>query len=205
MNYAPSTEISYISSTTNSLFDENNDSILHRHPDEFIHGCIIAQKLSKGDIARLNFIYGKSPKRENCTFKTTKKEHITQGFYECVTCWGHNSKLICCADCRHDCHAQHEVVYHPASKEMVFCDCGANDHELKCTILSTGDNPTQQNFKMCTSCTNTRGKDNLVCKPCTQRCHDGHELKMENNSEVGVCSCTLCALEVAKTKNKLNI
>ena len=142
----------------------------------------LANTFSKGDLESLNFIYGKG--NTKCSFEEYGSDFLSQAFYECYDCWGENSVLGCCIPCRFECHKDHNVKYVPPSKELFFCDCGKNKHQLKCTVISTGHKEYYQPIFKCKTC-----NMNDFCFPCSKKCHIGHQTEIEESFSYCTCDC----------------
>jgi len=142
----------------------------------------LAKDFSKGDIDALNFIYGKM----KCTAEDYGFKFLSQGFYECLDCWGKDSALGCCCACRFTCHKTHRVIHHPPTK-LFFCDCGVNGHKIACTTTSTGKTGYRQPWLKCLTCFKDNDK-NGVCFPCSKTCHLGHETEYRYGLK-NICNC----------------
>ena len=140
-----------------------------------------AETFSKGDLEALNFFYGGGSVK--CSLEEYGSKFLSQAYYECRDCWGENSVMGCCIPCRFKCHKNHNVKYVDPLKELFFCDCGKNEHQLKCTFLSTGNQDYMQPIYQCKTC-----KKNDFCFPCSKKCHKGHEIVIEKS--ISFCKCT---------------
>ena len=154
---------------------------------------------SEGDIESLHVVYGKELV---CTFSKTGRDYTNQGFYECETCWGINSQAGCCVSCRFICHKGHQVIYHQPGKDTFFCDCGLNEHNLKCTRISSGTSKINQPLYDCVTC-----KKGPLCYPCSANraaCltqHTTHSVVL-SKTRYGCCSCECSLTQNKKTKSE---
>ena len=172
------------------------DGLLTTQEKEILENPKFPTDFSEGDIDAIEFVYGC---KLTCTFEKTVREYTSQPYYECITCWGENSRAGCCASCRRFCHKEHEVIYHPPGDEQFFCDCGVNKHELACTKASTGNIPCLQPMFTYLDCPT----EDPICFPCATKLNcEARELKEDLIK--GICACKNQCCNT-RTKSLLNI
>lgn len=134
---------------------------------------------------------------EQCTYHKYGKEHISQSYYTCSTCWGPDGTFGCCIPCASSCHKGHRL-----KKEygLFYCDCGDNNHQPRCTRNQTGQTYYSQPFYKCHTCFSQPNEG--VCYPCTVNCHSGHNIVYDGLTPA-FCDCGLyCHCKIANSKGE---
>ena len=121
-----------------------------------------------------------------CTYDQYGSAARNQKWYECLSCWGKESRISCCEVCANECHSGHELVPHHDAEDFI-CHCGISRHQAKvCTYYFTGNQYLRQPFYFCHSCfTNPRAG---CCYQCMQTCHLGHNISFKGSIN-GFCDC----------------
>ena len=121
-----------------------------------------------------------------CTYDQYGSAARNQKWYECLSCWGKESRIGCCEVCANECHSGHELVAHHDAEDFI-CHCGISSHQTKvCTNYFTGNQYLRQPFYFCHSCfTNPRAG---CCYQCMQTCHLGHHISFKGSVDA-FCDC----------------
>ena len=121
-----------------------------------------------------------------CTYDQYGSAVRNQKWYECLSCWGKDSRMGCCEVCANECHSGHELVPHHDAEDFI-CHCGISSHQTKvCTYYFTGNQYLRQPFYFCHSCfTNPRAG---CCYQCMQTCHLGHHISFKGSVDA-FCDC----------------
>ena len=121
-----------------------------------------------------------------CTYDQYGSAPRNQKWYECLSCWGKESRIGCCEVCANECHSEHKLVPHHDAEDFI-CHCGISRHQAKvCTYYFTGNQYLRQPFYFCHSCfTNPRAG---CCYQCMQTCHLGHNISFKGSVDA-FCDC----------------